>query len=73
MTDTKSPVTGIVVEVCKRRGDPCRVNECLLILESMKMHFNVDSTIDGVVEQVLVEQGETVEEGQVLVRVRASA
>jgi biotin carboxyl carrier protein len=70
MNEIKSPVTGIVVVVCKKRGDVCQPAECLLILESMKMEFNVDATTTVNVEQVLVEEGETVEQGQLLVRVR---
>jgi len=70
MIEVKSPVTGIVVEIQKQAGDSCNAGQCLLILESMKMQFNVDAPCTCVVERVLVKAGDTVEEGELLVRVR---
>lgn len=62
----KSPLTGIVVNVLTKVGDLFGAGDCLIILESMKMEFNVDAPSSGVVEQVWVKAGDTVQEGDTL-------
>ena len=58
-------VLKIVVEVGQRvsPGDP------LIILEAMKMEHTMRAAIDGIVEAVLVGDGEVVGPGQLLVQI----
>jgi len=66
-----SPVTGVVVEVVKQTGESVKADDTVVILESMKMHFQVRAEVDGVVEEIFADQGDMVEESKPLVRVRA--
>ncbi|MBR0071650.1 MAG: acetyl-CoA carboxylase biotin carboxyl carrier protein subunit, partial [Campylobacter sp.] len=38
--------------------------------EAMKMEINIESPRDGVIAEILVKQGETVDSGQVLARLQ---
>jgi biotin carboxyl carrier protein len=41
----------------------------LLVLEAMKMENEIQAPLDGMVDEVLVEPGQTVESGAELVRI----
>jgi biotin carboxyl carrier protein len=62
-------VLKILVEVGQRisTGDP------LVILEAMKMEQTLRASADGVVQAVLVKQGDVVAPGDTLVEISASA
>ena len=42
----------------------------MVILEAMKMEINIESPRDGIIAEILVKQGETVDSGQVLARLQ---
>lgn len=62
-----SPLPGTVIEVFVRPGDEVESGQVVLIIEAMKMKNSIRSTIDGVVEEVLVSAGQTVAHKQTLV------
>jgi len=47
-------------------GDKVAIDDTLVILESMKMEIPVLAPCDGVVNEVLVEEGGVVQEGDVI-------
>ncbi|MGZ7042600.1 MAG: biotin/lipoyl-containing protein, partial [Thermoanaerobaculia bacterium] len=51
------------------KGDPVQRGAGLVVFEAMKMENEILSPIDGVVEEVFVEAGQTVDSGAELVRV----
>lgn len=51
-------------------GDSVKKGQILAIVEAMKLMNEIESEYDGVVEEVLVENGQAVEYGQPLFRVR---
>jgi biotin carboxyl carrier protein len=61
-------VLKILVEVGQRvsAGDP------LIILEAMKMEHTMRAVVDGVVESILVGDGEVVGPGQLLVQITSA-
>ena len=61
-------ITGTVWKVLVQVGDVVAADQELLILESMKMEMPVESPASGTVAAILVEKGQAVEEGEVLVR-----
>lgn len=67
----KSPVTGMVAEIVRKAGDSVKADDTVLILESMKMQFEVRAEIDGVVVEIFFAQGDVVEDGKPLLRVKA--
>lgn len=62
------PMPGLVVDVKAAQGEQVYRGQDLVILESMKMESGVASPIDGVIAEILVEKGQTVEAEEVLIR-----
>ncbi len=63
----KCPLPGTVLSVKVAAGDTIAAGQTLIVLEAMKMENNIDADRGGVVKQVLVQQGATVMEGDVLI------
>ncbi len=57
---------GLVIKIFKKAGERVEAGEVVLILEAMKMQNEVHAKQAGVVKQVTVKEGETVEMRQVL-------
>ena len=64
-----APLLGTVICVRVAAGDAVAADDEVVILESMKMEHPVSADVPGVVLEVLVGEGETVEMGQALVRI----
>ncbi len=67
------PVSGTVVSVEVAPGDPVRHAQSLLVVDSMKMEHLVAAAAPGVVREVLVSEGDTVLEGQVVAHLEPAA
>ncbi|HLU78132.1 acetyl-CoA carboxylase biotin carboxyl carrier protein subunit [Yanghanlia caeni] len=61
-----SPVTGTVWKVERAVGDAVQEGDVIMILESMKMEIPVEATEDGVVAELTVAPGDSVEDDQIL-------
>lgn len=61
-----SPMPGKVVSIRVKEGQPVRVGDPLVILESMKMESVLRSDRDATVKEVLVPEGRAVKRGQAL-------
>lgn len=53
-------------------GDPVEKGQTLAIVEAMKLMNEIESEYDGIVSEVLVKNGQAVEFGQPLFRIRQS-
>lgn len=62
----ESLVTGTVWKLERRTGDIVTKGETILIVESMKMEIPIDAPAAGTLRELLVVEGESVSEGQVL-------
>ena len=65
----KAELTGNLWKVVVKEGQRVGADETLMILESMKMEIPVSSPKAGRVAKIHVKEGETVQEGQLLVEV----
>ncbi|MBN9263952.1 MAG: acetyl-CoA carboxylase biotin carboxyl carrier protein subunit [Alphaproteobacteria bacterium 64-6] len=63
-TEVKSEITGAVWKILVKPGDVVGVDEAVIILESMKMEIPVLAIDGGKVTEILVKEGEAVNEGQ---------
>ncbi len=61
-------ITGTVWKIEVSVGQQVAEEETLVILESMKMEMPVESPEDGTVGEILVQEGQAVEEGDVLLK-----
>ena len=62
----ESLVTGTVWKLERQIGDLVVKGETILIVESMKMEIPIDAPAAGTLRELLVAEGEGVNEGQVL-------
>jgi len=68
MSDTSvlSELNAVVLTIAVATGDRVQNGDTLIVLESMKMEIPVTAPLDGTVAAILVQEKETVEEGQKL-------
>ena len=64
--DIKAHITGVVFQVVARSGDAVQEGDPVIVLESMKMEIPVESPRAGRVQAIKVEEGQTVQEGEVV-------
>jgi propionyl-CoA carboxylase alpha chain len=64
-----SPMPGKVLKVLVEAGQKVSAGDPLIILEAMKMEHTMRAAMNGVVESILVIDGEVVGPGQLLVRI----
>lgn len=74
MTDhvVRAPVAGSVWKIEAASGAVVASGQTTIILESMKMEIPVPAGAGGTVSQILVQEGDVVEEGQSLAVVKVS-
>lgn len=65
--EIKAHITGTVWKIEVKPGDQLEEGTVVVILESMKMEMPVEAEEDGVVDAVLVVEGQAVTEGAPLV------
>jgi acetyl-CoA carboxylase biotin carboxyl carrier protein len=51
-------------------GDPVKKNQTLCIIEAMKLMNEIEAEVDGILEQIFVENGKPVEYGQKLFAIK---
>ena len=65
-----SPMPGNILSVNISAGDTVKKGQVIGIVEAMKLMNEIESEYDGIVEEILVKNEETVEYGQPLFRIR---
>ena len=65
----KALMPGRVARVSVKQGEAVRKGQPLLVLEAMKMENEIQAPVDGIVDQLFVEPGQTVEGGADLVHI----
>jgi acetyl-CoA carboxylase biotin carboxyl carrier protein len=66
MADITAHITGTIFKIEKRVGESVAAGDEVIIMESMKMEIPLESPITGVIKEVLVQEGQPVEEGTLL-------
>lgn len=69
--EIEAPMPGKILSLEARIGDSVREGQTLCTMEAMKMEMTVGSSVDGVVTEVRVGVGQTVQYGSVLYILRA--
>ena len=64
--DVISEVKGKVWQLEAKVGDSIDEDDPVIILESMKMEIPVVAPADGTIKEILVKEGDPVDEGQVI-------
>lgn len=71
--ELRADMPGMVVDVKCKVGDTLTAGQATVVLEAMKMQNELPSPGDGVVVEILVEPGQSVESGALLVRLADEA
>lgn len=64
-----SPMPGKIVKIPVKIGDEIKEGETVIIVSAMKMESEFKARIDGVIKDILVKEGDTVDGNQVLVEI----
>ena len=68
--EIRSPITGSVFRIIASVGEPVEVDGVVAIIESMKLEIEVESEVAGTIAAVLVAEGDSVAEGDVMFTVQ---
>jgi biotin carboxyl carrier protein len=63
----KAPIPGMIVKIMVQEGAEITANQPVIILEAMKMENELRAQRDGVVKEILINAGESVEQGAELI------
>ena len=69
MKHVLSNMAGVVLEFLVKPGEKISVDQDVVMLESMKMQIPVQSTVNGTVKVLKVNEGDFVDDGDVLIEV----
>ena len=64
MAEVKAELVGNLWKIVTEVGQQVEEDDTLMILESMKMEIPITSPIGGTVKEILVAEGDVVQEGQ---------
>jgi len=64
MAEVKAELVGNLWKIVAEVGQQVEEDDTLMILESMKMEIPITSPITGTLTQILVSEGDVVQEGQ---------
>mgnify|MGYP001316756104 CR=1 FL=1 len=64
--EVKSEIRAIVWKVLKETGDTVKIDDEIIILESMKMEIPISSEFNGKIKSIEVSEGDEVDEGQIV-------
>lgn len=67
--DIKAHITGTVWKIEAKVGDTLDEDDVVMILESMKMEMPIEAPADGEITAILVAEGDSVQEGQVVAQI----
>lgn len=65
----KAPMQGLIAKIAVKVGDRVAVGQTVVVLEAMKMQNDIPADVAGVVQAVLVAEGQVVSRGDILVTV----
>jgi len=64
--EVKARITGVVFQITSKAGDHLAAGDPVVVLESMKMEIPVEAPRAGVVREIKVAEGQTVQEGDTI-------
>ena len=64
MAEVKAELVGNLWKITTQVGQQVEEDDTIMILESMKMEIPITSPVNGTVTQILVAEGDVVQEGQ---------
>ena len=63
----KTEIQAVIWKISVEIGQKVDIDDVVVILESMKMEIPIESKYSGIVKQILVKEGDNVNEGQEII------
>jgi biotin carboxyl carrier protein len=70
MYELRADMVGSVYSILYREGEEVKIDDELIILEAMKMLQTLHSPVDGIVVAICVLEGDVIDEGTILMRIK---
>ena len=67
LTEIKAPMPGLIIKLFAKENQLVKKGDGLVIIEAMKMENEIRANSDGAVMEVLVNEGDSVDKGTVLI------
>ena len=64
--EIRAHITGVVFQIPTKPGDKVAAGDAVIVLESMKMEIPVEASSAGTVKEIRVQEGQTVQEGDIV-------
>ena len=64
--EIKTQIRAIVWKIVKKKGDKVKIDDEIILLESMKMEIPVLSELNGRIKSIEVSEGDEIDEGQIV-------
>ena len=64
--EIKTQIRAIVWEIVKKMGDKVKIDDEIILLESMKMEIPILSEFNGRIKSIEVSEGDEIDEGQIV-------
>ncbi len=62
-----TPIPGQIISISVSVGEQVRAGQKLLVLEAMKLENSITATMDGIVSEIFIAEGDVVNQGQPLI------
>ncbi|MCF8260432.1 MAG: hypothetical protein K9J12_06635 [Melioribacteraceae bacterium] len=67
--EVRAPMPGLILKLSKKEGEEVKIGDSLLILEAMKMENDLTAKRDGIIKNLNVIEGQTIEKNQLLMKI----
>ncbi len=65
----KAPLPGVIVKIISKVGEAVKKGQKVMVLEAMKMENDIKADRDGVITSILVNQNQSVQDGDTLMTI----
>ncbi len=63
LREIKAPMPGMILKIKRKPGDNIKLGESIIILEAMKMENDIKAPASGIIKNIYISEGSTVEKG----------
>ena len=67
LTEIKAPMPGLIMNFFVKENQRVKKGDGLVIIEAMKMENEIQANVDGTVKKILVNEGDSIDKGAVLI------
>lgn len=67
--EVSAPMPGKILKVLRQEGESVLAGDVVIVMEAMKMEYSLEADKKGVVEKILIKEGQQVVVGELLAKV----